>query len=62
MTMFQYREYPASHGKIYDIASTNPYKEPNFESDFINNEAEFAELQKTRTREAGRRMDGRFYI
>ncbi|KAL5501118.1 hypothetical protein ACEPAH_9505 [Sanghuangporus vaninii] len=57
-TMFQYLEYPASRGKIH-IQSTNPYKEPFFDSGFMNNKADFAPLRWSYkvTREVARRMD-----
>jgi alcohol oxidase len=58
MTMFQYLEYPASRGKIH-IASANPYKEPIFDSGFMNNKADFAPIRWSykKTREVARRMD-----
>jgi len=58
MTMFQYLEYPASRGKIH-IQSSNPYKEPNFDSGFMNNKADFAPIRWSykKTREVARRMD-----
>ncbi|EIN11107.1 alcohol oxidase [Punctularia strigosozonata HHB-11173 SS5] len=58
MTMFQYLEYPASRGKIH-ISSPNPYKEPNFDSGFMNNKADFAPIRWSykKTREVARRMD-----
>ncbi|EPQ53030.1 alcohol oxidase [Gloeophyllum trabeum ATCC 11539] len=58
MTMFQYLEYPASRGKIH-IQSTNPYKEPFFDSGFMNNKADFAPIRWSykKTREVARRMD-----
>jgi alcohol oxidase len=58
MTMFQYLEYPASRGKIH-IASANPYKEPYFDSGFMNNRADFAPIRWSykKTREVARRMD-----
>jgi hypothetical protein len=63
MTMFQYLEYPASRGKIH-IVSANPYKEPYFDSGFMNNRADFAPIRWSykKTREVARRMDGMFYI
>ncbi|THH07338.1 hypothetical protein EW145_g3449 [Phellinidium pouzarii] len=58
-TMFQYLEYPASRGKIH-IQSTNPYKEPFYDSGFMNNKADFAPIRWSykKTREVARRMDG----
>ncbi|KIM85095.1 alcohol oxidase [Piloderma croceum F 1598] len=58
MTMFQYLEYPASRGKIH-IISANPYKEPFFDSGFMNNRADFAPIRWSykKTREVARRMD-----
>jgi len=58
MTMFQYLEYPASRGKIH-ISSANPYKEPFFDSGFMNNKADFAPIRWSykKTREVARRMD-----
>lgn len=63
MTMFQYLEYPASRGKIH-IASANPYKEPFFDSGFMNNKADFAPIRWSykKTREVARRMDGMLCI
>ncbi|EJD00296.1 alcohol oxidase [Fomitiporia mediterranea MF3/22] len=57
-TMFQYLEYPASRGKIH-IQSTNPYKDPFFDSGFMNNKADFAPIRWSykKTREVARRMD-----
>ncbi|KAI5121521.1 hypothetical protein M0805_002582 [Coniferiporia weirii] len=57
-TMFQYLEYPASRGKIH-IQSTNPYKEPFYDSGFLNNKADFAPIRWSykKTREVARRMD-----
>ncbi|KAF5349953.1 hypothetical protein D9756_009245 [Leucocoprinus leucothites] len=58
ITMFQYLEYPASRGKIH-ITSQNPYKEPFFDSGFMNNKADFAPIRWSYkvTREVARRMD-----
>jgi len=58
MTMFQYLEYPASRGKIH-IQSANPYKEPSFDSGFMNNKADFGPIRWSykKTREVARRMD-----
>jgi alcohol oxidase len=58
MTMFQYLEYPASRGRIH-ISSLSPYKEPTFDSGFMNNKADFAPLRWSykKTREVARRMD-----
>ncbi|KAG6839465.1 hypothetical protein C0991_002330 [Blastosporella zonata] len=58
ITMFQYLEYPASRGKIH-ISSPNPYKEPNFDSGFMNDQADFAPIRWSykKTREVARRMD-----
>jgi len=58
MTMFQYLEYPASRGKIH-ISSSNPYKEPTFDSGFMNHKADFAPIRWSykKTREIARRMD-----
>ncbi|KAJ7583061.1 GMC oxidoreductase-domain-containing protein [Mycena floridula] len=58
ITMFQYLEYPASRGKIH-IASANPYKDPFFDSGFMNNKADFAPIRWSykKTREIARRMD-----
>jgi alcohol oxidase len=58
MTMFQYLEYPASRGKIH-ISSANPYKEPTFDSGFMNHKADFAPIRWSykKTREVARRMD-----
>ncbi|KAG6915105.1 hypothetical protein DXG01_013426 [Tephrocybe rancida] len=51
-------EYPASRGKIH-ISSPNPYKEPNFDSGFMNHKADFAPIRWSykKTREVARRMD-----
>ena len=59
ITMFQYLEYPASRGQIH-IQSSNPYKEPFFDSGFMNNKADFAPIRWSykKTREVARRMDG----
>ncbi|TFK37715.1 GMC oxidoreductase-domain-containing protein [Crucibulum laeve] len=58
VTMFQYLEYPASRGKIH-IQSANPYKEPSFDSGFMNDKADFAPIRWSykKTREIARRMD-----
>ncbi|KAG6370938.1 hypothetical protein JVT61DRAFT_10805 [Boletus reticuloceps] len=58
MTMFQYLEYPASRGKIH-ITSPSPYVEPDFDSGFMNNKADFAPIRWSykKTRELARRMD-----
>jgi len=58
LTMFQYLEYPASRGKIH-ITSPDPYKEPSFDSGFMNNKADFAPIRWSykKTREIARRMD-----
>ncbi|KAI5900355.1 alcohol oxidase [Schizophyllum commune H4-8] len=58
ITMFQYLEYPASRGRIH-INSQNPYKEPDFDSGFMNNKADFAPIRWSykKTREIARRMD-----
>ncbi|KAF8239921.1 alcohol oxidase [Tricholoma matsutake] len=58
ITLFQYLEYPASRGKIH-IQSSNPYKEPFFDSGFMNNKADFAPIRWSykKTREVARRMD-----
>ncbi|KIJ56938.1 GMC oxidoreductase [Sphaerobolus stellatus SS14] len=58
MTMFQYLEYPASRGRIH-ISSADPYKEPSFDSGFMNNKADFAPIRWSYkvTREVARRMD-----
>ncbi|KAJ7187243.1 alcohol oxidase [Mycena filopes] len=58
ITMFQYLEYPASRGKIH-IRSPNPYVEPDFDSGFMNNKADFAPIRWSykKTREVARRMD-----
>ncbi|KAJ7248865.1 GMC oxidoreductase-domain-containing protein [Mycena haematopus] len=58
ITMFQYLEYPASRGKIH-IQSANPYVEPEFDSGFMNNKADFAPIRWSykKTREIARRMD-----
>ncbi|TRM68313.1 GMC oxidoreductase-domain-containing protein [Schizophyllum amplum] len=58
ITMFQYLEYPASRGKIH-ITSQNPYKEPDFDSGFMNDKADFAPIRWSykKTREIARRMD-----
>jgi len=58
MTMFQYLEYPASRGKIH-ISSPDPYKEPTFDSGFMNDKADFAPIRWSykKTREIARRMD-----
>jgi alcohol oxidase len=58
VTMFQYLEYPASRGKIH-ISSPDPYKEPFFDSGFMNNKADFAPIRWSykKTREIARRMD-----
>ncbi|KXN85514.1 Alcohol oxidase [Leucoagaricus sp. SymC.cos] len=58
ITMFQYLEYPASRGKIH-VQSQNPYKEPFFDSGFMNNKADFAPIRWSYkvTREVARRMD-----
>ncbi|KAF8057487.1 GMC oxidoreductase-domain-containing protein [Lyophyllum atratum] len=55
---FQYLEYPASRGKIH-ISSANPYKEPTFDSGFMNHKADFAPIRWSykKTREVARRMD-----
>ncbi|KAF8063216.1 methanol oxidase [Lyophyllum atratum] len=55
MTMY---EYPASRGKIH-ISSANPYKEPTFDSGFMNHKADFAPIRWSykKTREVARRMD-----
>ncbi|KAJ7201748.1 hypothetical protein C8J57DRAFT_1624531 [Mycena rebaudengoi] len=59
ITMFQYLEYPASRGRIH-IRSTSPYVEPEFDSGFMNNKADFAPIRWSykKTREVARRMDG----
>ncbi|KAJ7040472.1 GMC oxidoreductase-domain-containing protein [Mycena alexandri] len=63
MTMFQYLEYPASRGQgqllLIHISSPNPYVEPEFDSGFMNNKADFAPLRWSykKTREVARRMD-----
>ncbi|PPQ69937.1 hypothetical protein CVT24_003687 [Panaeolus cyanescens] len=44
ITMFQYLEYPASRGKIH-ISSPDPYKEPLFDSGFMNDKADFAPIR-----------------
>jgi alcohol oxidase len=58
MTMFQYLEYPASRGRIH-ISSPDPYKEPTFDSGFMNNKADFAPIRWSYkvNREIARRMD-----
>ncbi|RDB21821.1 Alcohol oxidase 2 [Hypsizygus marmoreus] len=58
ITMFQYLEYPVSRGKIH-ISSSNPYKEPFFDSGFMNKKADFAPIRWSykKTREIARRMD-----
>lgn len=58
ITMFQYLEYPASRGKIH-ISSPDPYKEPLFDSGFMNDKADFAPIRWSykKTREIARRMD-----
>lgn len=58
ITMFQYLEYPASRGKIH-ISSPDPYKEPSFDSGFMNDKADFAPIRWSykKTREIARRMD-----
>ncbi|KAF7358559.1 Alcohol oxidase [Mycena venus] len=58
ITMFQYLEYPASRGKIH-IQSANPYVEPDFDSGFMNDKADFAPIRWSykKTREVARRMD-----
>ncbi|KAF8580577.1 GMC oxidoreductase [Ramaria rubella] len=58
ITMFQYLEYPASRGRIH-ISSPDPYVEPNFDSGFMNNKADFAPIRWSYkvTREIARRMD-----
>jgi len=58
ITMFQYLEYPASRGKIH-ISSANPYKEPSFDSGFMNDKTDFAPIRWSYkiTREIARRMD-----
>ncbi|KAL1746376.1 GMC oxidoreductase-domain-containing protein [Schizophyllum fasciatum] len=58
ITMFQYLEYPASRGRIH-INSQSPYKEPDFDSGFMNNKADFAPIRWSykKTREIARRMD-----
>ncbi|KAJ6510972.1 methanol oxidase [Mycena sanguinolenta] len=58
ITMFQYLEYPASRGKIH-IQGANPYVEPEFDSGFMNNKADFAPIRWSykKTREIARRMD-----
>ncbi|KAJ2930768.1 hypothetical protein H1R20_g6315, partial [Candolleomyces eurysporus] len=58
ITMFQYLEYPASRGKIH-IKSPNPYVDPEFDSGFMNNKADFAPIRWSykKTREVARRMD-----
>lgn len=58
---FQYLEYPASRGKIH-IQSQNPYVEPNFDSGFMNDKADFAPIRWSYkvTREIARRMDGTY--
>ncbi|KAJ6550861.1 methanol oxidase [Mycena vulgaris] len=55
---FQYLEYPASRGKIH-IKSPNPYVEPDFDSGFMNDKADFAPIRWSykKTREIARRMD-----
>ncbi|KAJ7302451.1 GMC oxidoreductase-domain-containing protein [Mycena albidolilacea] len=55
---FQYLEYPASRGQIH-IRSTSPYVEPEFDSGFMNNKADFAPIRWSykKTREVARRMD-----
>ncbi|KAF9456918.1 GMC oxidoreductase-domain-containing protein [Collybia nuda] len=59
MTMFQYLEYPASREGSIHISSSNPYKEPTFDSGFMNNKADFAPIRWSykKTREVARRMD-----
>ncbi|KAJ2935461.1 hypothetical protein H1R20_g1632, partial [Candolleomyces eurysporus] len=58
ITMFQYLEYPASRGNIH-IKSPNPYVDPEFDSGFMNNKADFAPIRWSykKTREVARRMD-----
>jgi len=58
ITMFQYLEYPASRGNIH-INSPSPYVEPNFDSGFMNNKADFGPIRWSykKTREIARRMD-----
>ncbi|KAJ7272149.1 GMC oxidoreductase-domain-containing protein, partial [Mycena rebaudengoi] len=58
ITMFQYLEYPASRGRIH-IRNTSPYVEPEFDSGFMNNKADFAPIRWSykKTREVARRMD-----
>ena len=53
------QEYPASRGKIH-VKSPNPYVEPDFDSGFMNNKADFAPIRWSykKTREVARRMDG----
>ncbi|KAJ7779226.1 GMC oxidoreductase-domain-containing protein [Mycena metata] len=55
---FQYLEYPASRGRIH-IRSPSPYIEPEFDSGFMNNKADFAPIRWSykKTREVARRMD-----
>ncbi|KAG6816544.1 hypothetical protein H0H87_005322 [Tephrocybe sp. NHM501043] len=49
---------PVIRGKIH-ISSPNPYKEPNFDSGFMNHKADFAPIRWSykKTREVARRMD-----
>ncbi|KAJ2917290.1 hypothetical protein MD484_g3124, partial [Candolleomyces efflorescens] len=58
ITMFQYLEYPASRGRIH-VKSPNPYVDPEFDSGFMNNKADFAPIRWSykKTREVARRMD-----
>ncbi|KDR71609.1 hypothetical protein GALMADRAFT_143863 [Galerina marginata CBS 339.88] len=58
ITMFQYLEYPASRGNIH-ISSPDPYKDPSFDSGFMNNKADFGPIRWSykKTREIARRMD-----
>ncbi|EJD00303.1 alcohol oxidase [Fomitiporia mediterranea MF3/22] len=57
-SIISYLEYPASRGKIH-IQSTNPYKEPFFDSGFMNDKADFAPIRWSykKTREVARRMN-----